>query len=320
MRLFSHKNRPMHMGPFPLERLARGKSIPEPPPAGKRREGGTAAPENPVSMAGAFREYLDLFDRMRLGDPAPRQAPIPSDPQERADHLKAGCYNLDVSMAATCAVPEQAILAQPVINESLAQAQEKEYQAGSATNVMAETTVREGQEAWQRSLEDAKKEFNHGYALVLLVEYTREPDPGVDSETWLAGTQAQRAAVRVAEAAAVMVNYIRFLGFEATLHTATASDVDLDYLLLCCGLGEITGNNGSSAVTNPYLGDQFGMAVVSTTMELAADKPLAERGLMESLKSHGPGWWLGWAARGRATRAGCSKTGRSAWVLIPWKN
>ena len=270
MRLFSHKNRAMHLGPFPLERLARSNSIPEYPPAGKHGERKTVAPDNPDSMAGAFREYIDLFDRMRLGDPVPNQAPVTSDPQERADHLKAGCYNLDVSMAATCAIPEQAILAEPIINESLAQAQEKEYQAGSATNVMAETTVREGQEAWQRSLDDAKKEFNHGFALVLLVEYTREPDPDVASETWLAGTQAQRAAVRVAEAAAVMVNYIRFLGFGATLHTATASDLDLDYLLLCSGLGEVSGSNGSSAVTNPYLGDQFGMAVVSTTMELAA--------------------------------------------------
>ena len=281
------------MGTFPLERLARSDSMPEHPPAGKNRERETVAPDNPGSMAGAFREYIDLFDRMRLGDPAPKQAPIPSDPVERANHLKAGCYNLDVSMAATCAIPEQAVLAEPVINESMAQAQEKEYLAGSAANAMAESTVREGQEAWQRSLEDAKKEFNHGYALVLLFEYTREPDPGAESETWLAGTQAQRAAVRVAEAAAVLVNYIRFLGFEATLHTASASDLDLDYMLLCSGLGEITGKNGVGRITNPYLGDQFGMAVVSTTMELAADKPLAHRGLMESLKSHGPGWWLG---------------------------
>ena len=90
-----------------------------------------------------------------------------------------------------------------------------------------------------------------------------------------------------------MVNYIRFLGFEATLHTATASDVDLDYLLLCSGLGEANGRNGSSTVRNPYLGDQFGMAVVSTTMELAPDEPLADRGFMDSMRSHGPGWWLG---------------------------
>ena len=293
MRLFSHKSRAMHLGPFPLERLARGNLLPGHPLAGKRRERATPAPDNPASMAGAFREYIDLFDRMRLGDPAPAPAPIPSDPVARADNLKAGCYNLDVSMAATCAIPGAAVLAEPVINESLAQAQEKAYQAGSASNVMAETSVKEGQQAWQRSMQDAKQEFNHGYALVLLVEYTREPDPGADSETWLVGTQAQRAAVRVAEAAAVMVNYIRFLGYEATLHTATASDLDLDYLLLCSGLGELTGNNGSRAVTNPYLGDQFGMAVVSTTLELAVDEPLAERGLLASLKSHGPGWWLG---------------------------
>ena len=71
-----------------------------------------------------------------------------------------------------------------------------------------------------------------------------------------------------------MVDCIRFLGFKATLHTATASD--LDYLLLCSGLGDVNGRNGSSIVSNPYLGDQFGMAVVSTTMELAADKPLSD--------------------------------------------
>ena len=293
MRLFSHKNRPMHLGPFALERLARSNSIPEYKQTGKEPEQGAGTPDNPKSMAGAFREYIDLFDRMRLGDAAPRQAPIPADPQERADHLKAGCYNLDVSMAATCAIPAQAILAEPVINESLAQAQEKEYLAGSAANAMAESTVREGQEAWQRSLDDASKEFKHGYALVLLVEYTREPDLNTDSETWLAGTQAQRAAVRAAEAAAVMVSYVRILGFEATLHTATASDLDLDHLLLCCGLGEVVGSNGSSKVANPYLGDQFGMAVVSTTMELAGDAPLAKRGILASLKSHGLGWWLG---------------------------
>ncbi|MCY4338880.1 MAG: hypothetical protein OXD47_08790 [Gammaproteobacteria bacterium] len=295
MRIFSHKHRPMHLGPFPLERLPRSHSVPEYKQAGKWHPRSTKAPDHPNSMAVAFQDYIDLFDRMRLGDAAPRQAPIPADPQARADHLKAGCYNLDVSMAATCAIPAQAVLAEPIVNQSLAQAQEKEYLAGSAANAMAESTVREGQEAWQRSLADAHQEFNHDYALIMLVEYIRDPKPDTDSEAWLIGTQPQRAAVRAAEAAAVMVNYIRILGFAATLHTATASDLDLDYLLLCSGLGEVVGSNGSSRVTNPYLGDQFGMAVVSTTMELAADAPLAKRGMLAALKSHGPGWWLGLA-------------------------
>ena len=294
MRLFSHKNRAMHLGPFPLERLARQDSEAEYSTPGKHRSLETDSATNPQSMANAFRDYIDLFDRMRLGDPAPKQAPVPRDTLERANHLKAASYNLDVSMAATCAIPKQAILAKPIINESLAQAQEKEYLAGSATNVMAETSIKEGQQAWQRSMEDTVDEFNHSYALVLLVEYTREPDSGVASEAWLVGTQALRAATRAAEAAAVIVNYIRMLGFEATLHTATASDLDLDHLLLCSGLGESSsGHNGSSTVVNPYLGDQFSMAVVSTTMELAVDKTLAKRGMLASLKSHGPGWWLG---------------------------
>ena len=283
----------MHLGLFPLERLARTDAEIEYPFPIEHRSLDVEAPDNPLSLANAFREYIDLFDRMRLGDPAPKQAPIPSDPQERANHLKVACYNLDVSMAATCAIPEQAILEKPVVNESLKKAEEKEYLAGSATNVVAETSIREGREAWQRSLDDAAEKFDHGYALILLVEYTREPDPDSESEAWLVGTQARRATVRVAEAAAVMVNYIRMLGFSARLHTATATDVDLNVLLLCSGLGEISNRNGSSTITNPYLGDQFGMAVVSTTMEMAADIPLAERGFKEALESHGPGWWLG---------------------------
>ena len=293
MRLFSHKNRAAHLGQFPLERLARTGSNIEYPATRKHRAITVEAPDNPLSLANAFREYIDLFDRMRLGDPASRQAPIPSDPVERANHLKAASYNLDVSMAATCAIPKQAILEQPVINESLTNAQEKEYLAGSASNVTAETSIREGQEAWRRSLENAGKEFDHTHALVLLVEYARDPEPGIESETWLTGTQPQRAAVRAAEAAAVMVNYIRILGFEARLHTATATDLDLDGLLLCSGLGEINNKNGGETVTNPYLGDRFGLAVVSTTMEIMADQPLAERGFKDTVKSHGPGWWLG---------------------------
>ncbi len=283
----------MHLGPYPLERLPRTAAL-ELPASLPRRVLPAAAPGRPLSLADSMCEYLDLFDRMRLGEPAPRQAPIPADPEERAQHLKAACYNLDVSMAATCAVPAAAVLAQPVVNESLAQAQEKEYLAGAAANAVAETSVKEGREAWRRSRQQAAAEFDHGYALAVLVEYPREPDPAAKSEAWLVGTQAQRAAVRAAEAGAVMVNYLRLLGFDARLHTATAAEVDLNAILLCCGLGEVRRGNGETRVVNPYLGEQFGMAVISTDMELAADQPLAPRGFWQTLKSHGLGWWLGW--------------------------
>lgn len=283
----------MHLGPYPLERLPR-TTVPDFPASLPRRVLQAEDPAAPLSLANSMREYADLFDRMRLGEPAPRQAPIPADPEERAQHLKAACYNLDASMAATCAVPAAAVLAQPVVNEALAQAQEKEYLAGAGANAVAETSVKEGRKAWRRSQQQATAKFDHGYALVMLVEYPREPDAAAESEAWLVGTQTQRAAVRAAEVGAVMVNYLRILGFDARLHTVTAAEVDLNAILLCCGLGEARGGNGATRVVNPYLGEQFGMAVVSTTMELAADQPLAPRGFWQTLKSHGLGWWLGW--------------------------
>ena len=291
-RPFSHKRRPPSLGPFPLERLARREGEVRHPGGGKGRVQALAAARQAAPLAGAFSEYLDLFDRMRLGAPAPEQAPIPSDLVERANHLKAACYNLDVSMAGVCVIPPQALLEEPVVNEALAQGEEKAYLAGSAANAMAASSVKEGREAWGRARQAPGAGFNHTHALVLLAEWPREPDPAQAGEDWLAGAQPLRAAARVAEAAVVMTNYLRMLGFEATLHTATAAELDLDCLLLCSGLGELNGECGAP-VLNPYLGDRFGVAAVSTTMAMAADRPLARRGAWETLKSHGPGWWLG---------------------------
>lgn len=291
-RPFSHKRRPPSLGPFPLERLARREGEVRHPGGGKRRAQALATARQTAPLAGAFSEYLDLFDRMRLGAPAPEPAPIPSDLVERANHLKAACYNLDVSMAGVCVIPPSALLDEPVVNEALARAEEKAYLAGSAANAMAASSVREGREAWSQAREAPGAGFNHTHALVLLAEWPREPDPAQAGEDWLAGAQPLRAAARVAEAAAVITNYLRMLGFEATLHTATAAELDLDCLLLCSGLGELNGECGAPVI-NPYLGDRFGVAAVSTTLAMAADRPLARRGAWETLKSHGPGWWLG---------------------------
>jgi len=116
--------------------------------------GESLAIENPdrfTSLANAMREYVDVMDRMREGDIAPDRAPIPEDVVARAEHLKAACYYLDASMAATGRIPGEAILEQPIVNRSLDAATEKEYAAGSADNPMAEISVREGRAAWSRS-------------------------------------------------------------------------------------------------------------------------------------------------------------------------
>ena len=97
MKLFSHKKRPTGMGPYPLERLPR-LADPAAPVAGAGVRPTEARPEGPLSASHAYELYLDLFDQQRTGDVSER-APIPDDPQERADNLKGGLYFLDADVA-----------------------------------------------------------------------------------------------------------------------------------------------------------------------------------------------------------------------------
>ncbi|NIB42274.1 NAD-binding oxidoreductase [Pseudomaricurvus alkylphenolicus] len=288
MKLFSHKHRPAHLGPYPLERLSRTSVKPE-----YRRQQPPGALEfvnraNPQSLSNAMLEYVNLMDRLRDGEVAVNKAPIPDDPVERANHLKAAAYFLDASQAATCALPREAILAKPIRNASLDDEVEKNYSVGASQNAMSTSTVEEGASAWQRT-ESTESIEHHSHALALLIEYPREPDITEPGGEWLVGTQAQRAAVRAAEVAAVLSQYLRFLGFEARAHTATASDVDHDQILLACGLAEVDQHR----LANPFLGDRYGVAVITTSLQLDDDQPLAARNLVEQWRAKGPSWWLG---------------------------
>ena len=178
VRLFSHKNRPVHFGPFPLERLARtqvsANAVNRPKPEGLQIEN----PASPHSLVNGMRDYFNVLDRMRIGDIAPNKAPIPDDLTERANHLKAACYYLDASIAGTCRINDAAILDQPIVNTTLNEAMSQQYSAGSADNPMAEISVREGKAAWERSQQATDEPFEHTHALTIIFEYPRDPEPG----------------------------------------------------------------------------------------------------------------------------------------------
>ncbi len=174
LRLFSSRNRKSHLGPFPLERVARDETCSLERAVMTPAALPIEAPDAPNSMRNAMRDYIDLMDRMRLGVKAAQVAPVPDDLTERAEHLKAACYYLDASMAATCRVPPAAILDEPVVNAALELGAEREYAVGSAENKMAEASVREGREAWARAQAQAG-EFSDPYALVILTEFPRDP-------------------------------------------------------------------------------------------------------------------------------------------------
>ena len=103
MRLYSHRQRPFHLGPLPLESLARGPAVAKAAPA--RLPEDRLAPTS-ASVAHAFPEYFDVFRKFLAGKVAAARAPVPDDPQLRANNLKASTYFLDASIAGCCELEE----------------------------------------------------------------------------------------------------------------------------------------------------------------------------------------------------------------------
>jgi len=292
MRLFSYRDRPVHLGPYPLERLQRSPTLPDLSALAPMQPLAFEAGD-PESLVHAIAPYMAMFDLVRDGAPNPQLAEAPADPLQRSQHLKAAGYYFDASLMGVCALPPAALLAEPIRNprvarlgESLASNQPTSFAAGMdmiLADVIDASRVAHGSVA------------HHGHCLVVVVEYPRDPAPGEPGCDWLAGTQAHRAAVLASQTAVLLSSYLRMLGFEARAHSATCSELDLQRLAVAAGLSALDGQH-------PYLGQRYGLAAVSTTMQLQADQPLAhgqqgKRGLAARAAakwhSHGPAWWLG---------------------------
>ena len=286
MRLFSTRDRPVHLGPFPLERLPRRSGLPDlaavPPMAALSFDD-----PNPASLSHAMARYIGMFDLVRDGPVTAAPAEIPDHPDERARHLKAAATYFDASMVGLCELPSPARLVEPIRNpmvdalgEELERSQPKSYAAGMDM-ILADV------------LDSARRHHgpigHHTHAILLLVQYPRDPRPAEPGCEWIVGTQAQRAAVLAAQTAVVLSTYLRLLGFEARAHSATCSDVDLNKLAVASGLAQ-------PDLHNPYIGRRYGLAAVSTTLPFTSDAPLAEPFARDRWRSHGPAWWLGRAA------------------------
>ncbi|MCZ4314264.1 4Fe-4S dicluster domain-containing protein [Comamonadaceae bacterium G21597-S1] len=283
MRLFSYRDRPVHLGPYPLERLTRSDAASD--------LSGVAAMQalsfddpNPESLNHAMARYIGMFDLVRDGTVNAEPGEVPDDPQQRSDHLKAAGYYFDASMMAIGRLPAAAILAEPIrnpmvkaIGEELAQSQPKSFAAGMD---MILADVMESARTVHGPVD------HHDHVVLILVEYPRDPKPGEPGCDWIVGTQAQRAAVLSAQTAVLLSTYLRMLGHEARAHSATCSDLDLGKLAVACGLAHADG-------TNPYVGRRYGLAAVSTTFSMAPDRPLAPAAQQQRWQSHGPAWWLG---------------------------
>lgn len=283
-RFFSTKNRPFHLGPYPMERLKRIDTAPD------LTELPAFAPldfhqlDTPHSLVNAMGEYQAMMDVIRDGLVNPSPAHAPTDPVERARHMKAFGYFQDASMIGICRMPDAARLTTPSRNPDIDRLAED-------IRTKQTKTLASGIDLIMAGLKDSIARplgamDGHHTALVVLFEHSRPPRADEPGSDWIQDAQIHRAALRATETAVILAEYLRLLGFEARAHTPTSSDVDFNMLAVAAGLAVADAPDTLSA---PFIGTGFGLAVVTTDMEMETDRPLAPR----TQQSYGPAWWFG---------------------------
>ncbi|MEM1066016.1 MAG: reductive dehalogenase domain-containing protein [Pseudomonadota bacterium] len=286
VRFFSDRRRPVHLGPFPLERLVRGP-MPDPTQIPPDQALTFQRPETPASIVNAMGEYQAMMDAIRDGLVNKARADCPADLQERANHLKAFGYFSDAAMVGIGPLPGAARLSTPRRNPDIdrlahdLKTRQTKTLASGIDMIMAD--LKESMEAPPTTI------AGHAHAIVFLYDYPRDPRVGERGCAWLEDAQAHRACLRASETAVVIANYIRLLGWDAKAHTATSTDIDLNVATVAAGLAMPEGGR----LVNPYVGDRFGVAVVTTDFALAEDAPLAPMAEQGWLRTKGPSWWLG---------------------------
>ena len=284
VRFFSDKTRPIHMGPYPSELLARCeqpmlRGVPEQTQL-------MFTSDKPHSVINAMREHQAMLDAIRDGLINRGQSDIPSDIQERTDHLKAFGFFNDAAAVGICCITDTDRLEVPFRNHDInrlthdLQTRQTKSLASGIDMIMAD--LKDSVQAPATSIDD------HTHAIVFLYENPRDILPDEIGTEWIEGAYAHRAALLAAESATVIANYLRVLGHSARAHMASTSDVDLGRLSVSAGLTTV--ENG--VLTHPYVGTRFGLAVVTTSLDLAVDRPLVP--LAEQPKSaFGIRWRLG---------------------------
>ena len=269
-RLFSDARRPVHLGPFPVERLARRDAAPDLSAVPPMRAIAFDRPDAPESIVNAMRDYQAMLDVIRDGPANPARAEIPADPAERARHLKAFGMFCDAAMVGICRLPAAAVLAEPVANPDIArlsrdlQTRQTKTLASGIDMIMAD--LKDSAAAPPSGID------GHSHAIVYLYENPRPPAPEEAGCDWLDDALEARGCLRAAETAGVIGNYLRILGFAAKSHSGAASDVDLNRLAVAAGLGRVV----AGRLEAPFLGTRFGLAAITCAMDLECDRPLAE--------------------------------------------
>ncbi len=83
VRFFSTKDRPFHLGPYPLERLKRTDTAPDLLSVPRDRTLDFRRLDTPYSLVNAMGEYQAMLDVIRDGLVNPALSGAPSDPEQQ---------------------------------------------------------------------------------------------------------------------------------------------------------------------------------------------------------------------------------------------
>ena len=290
LRFFSTKDRPFHLGPYPLERLKRVEVGPDLSQVPAAKVLNFSRLDTPHSLVNAMGEYQAMMDVIRDGTVNAERGDAPPDPVERAKHMKAFGYFQDASMMGVCHIPRDAFLSDPTRNPGI---DRLEHDIRTKQTKTLSSGIDGIMAGLKESIEKPPTPIDsHSHAIVILVEHMRPPRDDEPGSDWILDAQDHRAALRATETAVILSNYLHLLGFRARAHTPTSSDVDLNKFAVAAGLATVE----RGRLYAPFLGTGFGLAVVTTDMEMAPDRPLAPW----AEQNFGSAWWV---AKGTAKGA-----------------
>ena len=253
MRIFSRRNRPLHMGKYPMEKIKRVdkmttlitddiKRVPKRagffvrafygdlgPKAGKEiRRFITKSPLN-AAIGHLHWKHVPVHK----GEAAEEKAPLPG-PEEMAKHIKSLCHFMDADFVGICECPEW---------------------------------------AWFSHDSDGTPiEKLHKYAIVVVIDQGWDTFESSSGDDWVSGALSYRAYYNGSTTATVVADYIRRLGWDAQAHSNAHGDVQQIPLTVLAGLGEMS--RIGEMVLNPFIGPRLKTSVITTDLPLAVDKPI----------------------------------------------
>lgn len=255
MKWFSRRRRLPHLGPYPMEQVARvdrpttridDAAVPRVPfranffsRAAHGDLGDRVAEEikrfntkTPLSLV--LRNFAAMHPPFQDGETAGTTAPLTDDPKKNAEHIKALLYFLGADIVGICEAPAY---------------------------------------AWySHDADGAPVEPRHRYAIVIAIDQGFDTMDAANGNDWVSSGQSQRAYLMGSTFTIVAADYIRQLGFGARAHTNADSEVLHLPLALLAGIGELS--RIGEVIINPFLGPRFKTAVITTDLALAVDKPI----------------------------------------------